>query len=346
MNKRTITDRENFLRTIEFRYPEWNPVLFDLGTSAWLKYGKELEKIVLKHPLVFPDYQAGSFPTVPTDPFFKVYNSLLDDWGCIWRNLQPGLLGQVVGHPLADWKAFETFQPPDPSQQYNWSKIRDQIGQDRQNGRLTRGLMSITQGGFFDRLQFLRGMENLMMDFATHPSQISSLIEMILEYNMKYIRLWLEIGVDQFYFHGDIGTQKSLLFSPAAFRQYLKPAYKEMFSTCRRAGSHVWYSSDGRMLEIVDELIECGVTLHDPQLGPNPLEDIARVYKGRLCAMVDIDEQVFPFFTPEQLHERVQEVVNTMATPEGGMMIYIGCNHDTPLENIEVLCSAAEEYCL
>ena len=192
-------------------------------------------------------------------------------------------------------------------------------------------------------MQFLRGTANLMIDFMEEPPELTSLIEMLLDYNMAVIRQWVEIGVDQFYFHGDIGTQKSLLFSPSIFQKLLKPAYREMFSTCRNAGSHVWYSSDGHMIEIVDDLIDCGVTLHDPQLGPNSLEEIKRVYRNRLCALVDINSQVVPFLSPAQIRQRLREVINGMDAERGGLMLYIIIDHDMPLDTIATLCSAVEE---
>jgi uroporphyrinogen decarboxylase len=345
MKHRTLSERENYLRALEFRQPEWIPVTFDLGPSSWLKYGRSLETVVLRHPLVFSDYQPGSFAAEPRDPFYRAYDRLRDDWGCVWRNTQPGLLGQVVEHPLAEWKTFETFRAPDPREQYDWRAIREVVHRDQQNGRLTRGWISITQGGFFDRLQFLRGLENLLMDFAEHPPQLDLLLEMVLDYNLRYVKEWLKIGVDQICLHGDLGTQHALLMSPRDFRRYLKPAYQALFGACRRAGTHVWYSSDGRMADIVDDLRECGATLHDPQLGPNSMEEVVAAYRGRLCALVDLNEQLLPFDTPAGIHARIRAVVEAMHAPEGGLMLYLLCNHDTPLENIEALCTGAEKYC-
>jgi hypothetical protein len=43
---------------------------------------------------------------------------------------------------------------------------------------------------------------------------------------------------------------------------------------CRAAGAHALLSSDGYMLDIVDDLIECGVSCHDPQVSANGLEGI------------------------------------------------------------------------
>jgi len=136
------------------------------------------------------------------------------------------------------------------------------------------------------------------------------------------------------------------MFSPATFGKHLKPAYYEMFQACRKAGTHVHYSSDGCLLEIVDDLIACGVSLHDPQVAANTVEGIARAYKGRLCAMVDIDEQMMPFCRPEEIRQQIRDVVEQIAIPSGGLMIFACPSHDVPLENIEMLCSAWEEFCI
>ena len=45
-----ISERENYLRCLEFRYPEWIPIQFALMTSVWSRYGPDLEALVLRHP--------------------------------------------------------------------------------------------------------------------------------------------------------------------------------------------------------------------------------------------------------------------------------------------------------
>ena len=66
----------------------------------------------------------------------------------------------------------------------------------------------------FDRLYFLRGFENLMIDIATDDRRLPRLIDMLLEYEQKFVRKWLAIGVDAIAFHTDIGTQNGLMISP------------------------------------------------------------------------------------------------------------------------------------
>jgi hypothetical protein len=340
-----LSARDNHLRCLELDGPEWIPAFVDIHEPAWLRHGRAMEAVVLRHPRLFPDYRTGSFPTEPTDPFSAVYDALRDDWGCVWRNVQPGILGQVVGHPLEEWAAFAHWRPPDPRAQLDWRGIRQTIEADRRSGRLTKGYMSVTQAGLFDRLQFLRGMEKLLVDFATSPPELDRLVDMVLEYNLAYVREYLDIGIDEMCFHGDIGGQGGLLFSPEAFRRHLGPAYREVFTLCRRAGTHVFYSSDGHMLEVVEDLIDCGVSLHDPELETNTMAGIRRVYGGRLCAMVQLDAQRLPSWEPAEVSQHVKAAVRALEEPRGGLMVYAYVGADVPLANVDALCGAVEEAC-
>jgi uroporphyrinogen decarboxylase len=347
MKYKTMSARENFLRAVERRYPQWIPIKFEMFPAVWKKYGEELIELVRRHPLIFDDSGEGEKIWFDDkDPLFKYHTYYEDDWGCVWYNVKDGNLGQVVKHPLADWNDLGSIKIPDPVKQINWDNLKT-IAEDAKmrNLPVIGEPESFSQVGFFDRLQFLRGLENLLVDFITEPPQLNRLIEIVLDYNMKYIKKYLEIGVDILWFHGDIGTQNGLLFSPALFRKFLKPAYKTMFRTCRNAGVHVWYSSDGNILEIVDDLAECGISIHDPQVRPNSVDGIANAYKGKMCALVDIDEQMLPFCSPRDIDRQIKEIVEKAGSPEGGLMIYAIPSEDVPLENIEAICTGWEKHC-
>ena len=343
-----MTERENYLRALEFNYPEWISCRVGASLHAWKTHGRELEKIALAHPRLFRDYTPGDFESCRMPPVYRQGESFRDNWGCLWHNIESGLEGQVVEHPLADWDALDTYQPPDVETQTergdrDWDAARRDIERLRAKGELTGG----SGERLFDRLYFLRGFENLMVDIATDDPRLAKLIDMLTQYELRLVGKWLEIGVDMVGFHTDIGTQQALMISPAKFRQHIKPMFKTLFQTCRRAGTHVSLSSDGRLVEIVDDLVECGVSLHDPQLRANTLEGIARAYKGKLCANVDLDRQSFPFLTPKGLDRQIRDVVDVMAAPEGGLMVMASITAgDVPLANIAAICEAMETYCL
>ena len=347
MKVKSISERENFLRAIRFEKPQWIPIIFDFTPALWKRYGDDLESLIQRYPLISGSHHRGYYVYNKEDyePVYFEGVVLKDDWGCVWNNVQDGILGQVVGHPLVDWKSFDNYEPPNVDEQYDWAALKAHVEAEREKGNLTVAEQWLTKGGFFDRLVALRGYSGLMMDLFDQPPQLEKLIQMLLDYHIKYFKKWLDIGVDVVMHHGDIGSQKGLSFSPEIFRKLIKPAYKEMFGMCRDAGSEVYYSSDGDVLDVVDDFIECGITLHDPQVGPCGIDGIAEHYKGKLCAMADIDQQIMPFCKPEDIDREIKEVVEKVATPEGGLMIAAIPSHDVPFENIEAIFKAWEKYC-
>jgi uroporphyrinogen decarboxylase len=343
-----MSHRENWLRAIEFRHPERIPCGIGFAPAVWHHHRGELEKVLAQHPLLFPGYQPGNACFYDEMPIvYREGETFRDNWGCLWQNVQGGLEGQVVEHPLADWSALDSFRPPDLETleergPRDWEQTRRNIEAAREGGHLTGG----NGERLFDRMYFLRGFENLMLDFATDDPHLPRLIEMLTEYELALVHKWLDIGVDFVGFHTDIGTQRALMIHPDKFRRYIKPMFMTLFRTCRDAGAHVCLSSDGYVLEIVDDLIECGISMHDPQIRANTLEGIVRAYKGKVCVTVDLDRQGFPFDSPQKIRDDIGAVVEALAAPEGGLMLNAGVwGADVPLANIDAICAALEEFC-
>ena len=344
--------RENFLRTIEFKNPEWVPCTLGVSPLAKKKYGKGLNRILDKYALIWQK-DAGlhnSLVFQGISPGWRRGN-FKDSWGCVWYNDNEGLEGQVVGHPLEDWNTFKTYKPPKPMATrineygggvFDWKEIEKDIKKQRKEGTLVWGCGE----RLFDRLYFLRGFTNLMMDFATDNPNLTKLIDMLYEYETKTINKWLSIGIDAIWFHTDIGTQNNLMISPNHFRKYLKPIYKELFTTCRKAGVHVYLSTDGRVLDIVDDFIECGVSMQDPQVGAITIEEVKNYYKDKMCIYLDLDMQEFPFSTPDEIKKMIKESVDLLNSPKGGLMLWAGIYDATvPIENVEAICQAFMRYC-
>jgi len=342
-----LTPRENWLRTVEFRSPEWIPCYVGLAPILYKLYRRDLEQLVLEHPRLFPEAPCDERDYDWMPPAYHQGEYYRDNWGCVWHNIQEGIEGQVVGHPLADWSSLDSWRPPDPHHYFerseaDWEQIKSDLAEQLRLGNLRTG----NGERLFDRLYALRGFENLMFDFATEPPELAKLIDILTTHELELIQLWLEAGVDAISFHTDIGTQRGLMVSPSSFRKYIKPMFMTLFQTCRTAGVHVSLSSDGRLLDIVDDLIECGVSLHDPQLRANSLEGIQKVYRGRLCVNLDLDRQSFPFITPAEMREQVHTVVDSLALPEGGLMVLAQFyGNDIPLANIAACMEAMEDYC-
>lgn len=156
-----MNERENYLRAIEFRNPQWIPVEnVAILPDAWKKYRQDLEKIVLSHPKIFPSYEKGT-KNFDEFPFHYRKGYRWDNWGCLWHSPEDGNIGQVVEHPLSDWKFLDTYRPPGPLKksdnfgERDWDEVKRSIEEQKKKGLLTQG----SGGELFTRLYYLRGGE-------------------------------------------------------------------------------------------------------------------------------------------------------------------------------------------
>jgi uroporphyrinogen decarboxylase len=104
---------------------------------------------------------------------------------------------------------------------------------------------------FYERLWAIRGMQNVLMDFIEHPAELKRLSRAILDHHVKAIRAFAACGVHGIFTSDDLGSQRSLMMSPAIFRKLLKPLYAELFAECHALGLHFWLHACGNISAIM-----------------------------------------------------------------------------------------------
>lgn len=341
--------RDNYLRTIEMRYPDFIPCTVYALQAAWAKYREKLEDIFLKHPLLFPGFKKGM---IKFDDFGirRKGNVYVDEWGCVWKFLQDGMQGQVVKHPLDSWDKLRELKIPDPERglpteggpPISWNSIEESVKKAKEIGALV--VVGMPHGFFFQRLYYLRGFTNLMIDFIKEPPQLWELIEILTEYNLELVKRILKLGVDMITFGDDLGLQDRMPISPRIFRKYIFPSYKKIFSLIRSHGVHVYLHTDGHVVEVIDQLIEAGVSVLNIQDKVNGIENIKRLCKGKVCVDLDIDRQhLLPFGKPKEIEEYIEYVIRELGSRKGGLMLKAEIGPDVPLENVEAICNAFEK---
>lgn len=334
-----LSTRENYIRNAWMQGHEWIPQNVVLSRAYWHEAREDLEEIVLRHPVLFPDYRKGQADFDKGMGADHEYRKV-DPWGCEWIYPIPGLDGQVVGHPLADWEAFDTWRPPEPT--VDEGRIAA-LADNRQQGKLAS--VGVEHGFLFMRLFYLRGFDNLALDVATQEPRLTKLINVIAGYWERYLQPYLRAGIDLLVAGDDLGTQTASILGPKHFGRLIVPAYRRVFVPARIAGAHVYLHHDGYVMDIMDDIILSGVSIVNPQDLVNGIDNIAREIKGRVCVEIDIDRQsVMPFGSPGDVHDLVKEEVLKLGSPKGGLSMVCGVYPPTPLANVEALCSALEEY--
>lgn len=328
-------ERENFLKNMKLEgEPEVHSHIH-IWHQVWKKFGKRLNWLENFSPYV----SVG----IDSEPSRPAGSEATDIWGCHWFYPLESHDGQCVKHPIAFWSDLRTYQPPDPDKHTDWEKAKKNIEKAKEVGKVARG--GTDHGFIFLRLTYLRGFENLMLDIAEGRPELDELIGMVEDYWFEVVKRWVELDVDVVGFGDDLGLQDALPISPAAWRKYIKPSYQRIFSYCRSNDVYVALHSDGYIVNIIPDLIECGVARLNPQDLVNGLDNLARLAKGKVYLNLDIDrQQVTVYGTPEEIEAHILNCVRTLGSPKGGLSFIWYVFPPTPIENISACARAMDKY--
>ncbi|MBL7189298.1 MAG: hypothetical protein ISS70_23465 [Phycisphaerae bacterium] len=342
----TIT--ENTLRAIRFERPDYIPVVFWINPACWHHYPTDvLLELMADHNVLFPDFDAESKPQVELAPFERAGAPYTDAWGCVWQTTDDGITGAVTGHPLADWTDFEGFVPPDPEVTngvmcIDWVAAKDRIVSATDANHYAG---SLEHGHAFQRLSYLRGYENLLLDMADNEPRLRRLIEIVEAFNAEIVRHYLDCSVAMMRYPEDLGMQVGPMLSPDNFRSYIKPMYERLMAPAREAGCLAHMHSDGDIRDLVADIAISGVDALNLQDLVNGIDWIAANLKGKVCIDIDIDrQQITRFGTPEQIDDLVREEVEKLGSPQGGLMMIYGLYPGVPIENAKAVTDAMERY--
>lgn len=267
-----------------------------------------------------------------------------DAWGCTWHFPGKYLDGVVEGHPLSDWGGLSSWSPPDGDARA--AEILAACSGEGGSVRPARGgSYGVEHGFLFLRLTYLRGFTEAMIDIAMEDPRLFELRDVVADYWLKVVSAYCECGAGRVTFGDDLGLQDRLPMSPDQWRKLIKPAYAELFQRVRNAGAEVYLHTDGYILDIIPDLIHCGVTILNPQDLVNGLDRLAEIAKGRVNIDLDIDRQsVTVFGTPAEIDAHIRRCVETLGSPNGGLSLVYGAYPGTPPENVAAVVRGMQAY--
>jgi len=342
-----MTSRDRVLAAINFQRPDRVPVTNHISDNPLYELGEPALALLREFPSDFgdpPDRAAVRDPRFvqPDGSWKRIWT---DEWGCTRQEEHYGIEGIIIEHPLADWSKYKDYElPPPPScdpEDPDVQRTRAEITRRKQ-----RYYVKVCFFRTFERLHFLRGYENVLLDLAAGDERLADLADRITERNMAEIRWAAAIGADAVVQSDDWGTQQALMISPEMWREFFKPRYRRSFDLARELGLDVWFHTDGYTLPILPDLAEIGVKVVNPQFSCHDLGALARVLReNRLAVMTDLDRQgLIPFGTPEQLRQHVREVIEAFDARNGGLIGNAEFRGPVPLANIRAVFAAWREF--
>ena len=259
-----------------------------------------------------------------------------DIWGCVWEAGEDDVKGEVIDPLLqVDWSRLKTYQPPwEIHQGADLSLVNPSC---TTSDKFMISMWDDSMPHPFERMQHLRGSEQLFLDLAYLEPEVYLLRDMVHDFFMKQLALWVKTDVDGIQIADDWGAQQALLISPDLWRSFFKPLYRDYCDLAHAHGKFVLMHSDGYILDIIPDLIEIGVNAVNSQLFCMPVETLAERFAGKMCFWGEIDRQrLLPFGTPEDVRAAVRRVAKAfMRTKRTGLVGQVHGGKGYRPENIE-----------
>ena len=197
----------------------------------------------------------------------------------------------------------------------------------------------------FIQCWYLRGLENILMDFIQAPDLVDAIVEKITDFQYKYHRLLLEkIGdlADVLMLADDYGTQTNLMINPKHFRRFFKKPTQRLIDLGKEYELKIMLHSDGNIRKLIPEFIEMGIDIINPIQHVGPEMDPADLKKefGRyICFHGAIDTQKDLLKNkPPDTAMLVRRTIDTLGS-NGGFIL--SPTHmlqlDVPMENVLTL---------
>jgi uroporphyrinogen decarboxylase len=282
---------------------------------------------------------------------------IVDEWGIVYQKHEEAQTHFVVEnesplHRVSAKEEIERYAWPDPADPSRYRGLREVARGYQEEGFgvvLNTPLMVMTFA------QWLRGLEQFMLDTVLNASLLEYMMDKILEILLEMARLLLEEVnpyVDVIVIGDDLSHQGGLTYSPEMYRRLFKPRHRAIVQFLRKHSGEakILYHCCGAAKSLLSDLVEIGIDAYNPvQVSAMGMDDTRKMKEkfGRdLTFWGGIDTQrVMPFGRPEDVRKEVRRRIEELG-PDGGLVLAAVHNlrPEVKPENICALFEAALEF--
>jgi uroporphyrinogen decarboxylase len=220
-------------------------------------------------------------------------------------------------------KDLETYVLPDADEEWRYEHLRRLVERFKGERAIVVGVTDIFALG---RENFL-GDVNYFRSMVKNPDFIDRANEVLLGYQLRYMKNCADLGVDIFWVNGDWAMTERPMVSRKFTERFLAPPFKKLVDYAHSRGVPVIKHTDGNIWPIYDTIIDAGADgLHpiDPMAGMDIGEAKAKFGdKVCLCGNVSCAFSLVSG-TEEEVRQETREVIGKAG--KGGGLICMSSN--------------------
>ncbi len=236
-----------------------------------------------------------------------------DQFGVEWDRSVDKDIG-VVCNQLITPENIDDFEFPDPDDPSRYNKYEKIVQTDKDNFYIVNHGFSL-----FERAWTLAGMENIFMYMISDKNFVNSLLDKILDFNLKIIENVCAHNIDAMMFGDDWGQQTGLLMGPDLWREFIKPRVKQMYQLVKSKNKFVFIHSCGKVQEVFPDLSECGLDVFNP-FQPEVMDvfEMKKKYGSDLSFYGGISiQKSLPYATVSQVKDEVRQLLDVVGKNGG-----------------------------
>jgi uroporphyrinogen decarboxylase len=274
--------------------------------------------------------------------------SHVDDWGIRW--VKEGAFNQPAGFPLAHASREEILAYRFPEHRIDFLLgLMEPVLAEADRFFVGCDVSPCA----FEMYWRLRGMEEAIVDIASDPELARAMFAKCAGFALELSRrACATMPLDWLWCGDDVAGQQSLVMSPAAWREMIKPLLAEIYAVGKARGLWVAHHCCGALRPIIPDLIEIGLDVLNPIQarcpGMDPFE-LKEEFGDRLAFMGGVDTQgLLPFASAAEVRRSTERLLEGMTAPvrgRGSGGYILAASHtippETPDENIFALYAAA-----
>ena len=240
----------------------------------------------------------------------------VDEWGCVWENIGVSNLGEVKRPVLTDWADWDALTIPDIRDPKRWQSL--DVARERAGDKflMAWGI------SLYERVHFLRGLEETWVDIHVNPTELGRLIDVLVDMNLFAIERYAQAGADGYMWCDDWGLQNRLMISPESWREIWRPRYARVYKAAHDAGLLTILHSCGDITAILDDLIDIGLDVIQMDQQENMGVDLlGQRFGGRITFWCPVDIQAtMAHGSLDAIRAYCRRLVKTLGRPEGGFI--------------------------
>lgn len=149
----------------------------------------------------------------------------------------------------------------------------------------------LSPAAVFGNVSQSMGLQNFSYALYDNASLVEELFELVGSTYVKIAeRLVQAPGLGAVLMSDDLAHTGGCLASPGVYRRHVFPWYRKIGEVLEEAGLPFIYHSDGNILEIMDDLAECGIkAIHPVEPQAMDIVEVKRRFGDRFCIFGNID---------------------------------------------------------